>query len=1099
MRDQDGSSYIELNDFSIYRVRGKKRGLELCTLDRLQVEAGVDELCFSGYLSAADLSFHVYNISFSILAIDGYGDGNSTDVDDKISIQSPRAKGHGLWYRLGKPADEYKAFHQPFIWLATFTKFFVEFLLEEEDVTLRRFRSMFPSFLRQQYGPAMQSWHQECGFQTDFGTSVVAYVNYLYKECYSIDSDDLKLLRHPIWQEINPLALEAIPFQSSSGPDATTVTPFVYDCFRDAYFASHLTEQEPLPEMQAKITERKYELGLTPWYTAHVERPSLVEHIEQHRPLKVHRGDVVCIKPDADGFWKESSSTMWYAYVQVVRRDLESRTKLDVLWLYESSHTTIGDSYYPYENELFLSDNCSCGKEAIPIEDVTAVVDVSWFVSNPKAVSGYFVRQKFKTVEEEDSYAFLTLRSEDFTCQDHHLTEFEACCKKYHVGQHVLVSPEFEIGADSFLQPMRILDFNLDQEKVILRRFMRTSDEDSDAPPNELRVLDDEYILPASRILRHCKVAHFPSRDQVKSPFNCNGAGDCFYILENGPLSSQSSLPTPPYSNDDDLRTSPSPGTKPLPALDLFCGGGNFGRGLEDAGIAQVCYAVDWDAPALHSHRANVAEPEKVQYFLGSVSEYLHRALKGSEDVRIAKLGEIECALAGSPCPGFSAMQQNKQSWQSLRNASMVASVVSFVDFYSPQYFILENVVPMTNNLIVDDRKQNVFSQILAALVALGYQVQQFLEDAWSQGSSQQRSRVFIVASAPGIEPVHPSYSTHGHPPGKEIQRKLGKTSNGLPFGIRRFDPAPFPFVSAKQSTKDLPDIGDSLPQICPRFPDHRTASDQSLATRQRLSRVPLRPHGMGLAQAVHSGTIASGEAHRWLHSSNPVRAHPRSKSYSRVDPDRLFPTVMTKFELQCGFNGRCVHWEQHRSLSIMEARRAQGFLDHEVLVGSPAQQLKIVGNSVDRKVAFAKGLALRESWEATVRRRGEVLGEVDGVSAAEGELASETDRSVEDEPFTTTTPHPSPEQIAKIKWVDGQARPRNFKAMLEKFRAKSEESRSRASTWVIQDEGCRWSGDYPADAVVVRRMMAELESVLRARDENGSDEKFAPETQVAE
>lgn len=444
-------------------------------------------------------------------------------------------------------------------------------------------------------------------------------------------------------------------------------------------------------------------------------------------------------------------------------------------------------------------------------------------------------------------------------------------------------------------------------------------------------------------------------------------------------------------------------------------------------------------------------------------------------------------------------MQQNKQSWQSLRNASMVASVVSFVDFYSPQYFILENVVPMTNNLIVDDRKQNVFSQILAALVALGYQVQQFLEDAWSQGSSQQRSRVFIVASAPGIEPVHPSYSTHGHPPGKEIQRKLGKTSNGLPFGIRRFDPAPFPFVSAKQSTKDLPDIGDSLPQICPRFPDHRTASDQSLATRQRLSRVPLRPHGMGLAQAVHSGTIASGEAHRWLHSSNPVRAHPRSKSYSRVDPDRLFPTVMTKFELQCGFNGRCVHWEQHRSLSIMEARRAQGFLDHEVLVGSPAQQLKIVGNSVDRKVAFAKGLALRESWEATVRRRGEVLGEVDGVSAAEGELASETDRSVEDEPFTTTTPHPSPEQIAKIKWVDGQARPRNFKAMLEKFRAKSEESRSRASTWVIQDEGCRWSGDYPADAVVVRRMMAELESVLRARDENGSDEKFAPETQVAE
>jgi DNA (cytosine-5)-methyltransferase 1 len=99
----------------------------------------------------------------------------------------------------------------------------------------------------------------------------------------------------------------------------------------------------------------------------------------------------------------------------------------------------------------------------------------------------------------------------------------------------------------------------------------------------------------------------------------------------------------------------------------------------------------------------------------------------------------------------------------------------------------------MTDKIVVNGQAQNVFSQILASLVALGYQVQQFLGDAWNLGSSQSRSRVFIVASAPGTIPLHPPLSTHGHPPGKGIKRNLGRTTNGLPFGIRRWENTPFP------------------------------------------------------------------------------------------------------------------------------------------------------------------------------------------------------------------------------------------------------------------------------------------------------------------
>ncbi|KAI4115505.1 MAG: hypothetical protein LQ341_007729, partial [Variospora aurantia] len=49
--------------------------------------------------------------------------------------------------------------------------------------------------------------------------------------------------------------------------------------------------------------------------------------------------------------------------------------------------------------------------------------------------------------------------------------------------------------------------------------------------------------------------------------------------------------------------------------------------------------------------------------------------------------------------------------------------------------------------------------------------------------------------------------------------------------------------------------------------------------------------------------------------------------------------------------------------LTVMEARRAQGFPDGEVIIGAPAQQWKIIGNSVTRQVAIALGLKLREAW----------------------------------------------------------------------------------------------------------------------------------------
>jgi len=48
--------------------------------------------------------------------------------------------------------------------------------------------------------------------------------------------------------------------------------------------------------------------------------------------------------------------------------------------------------------------------------------------------------------------------------------------------------------------------------------------------------------------------------------------------------------------------------------------------------------------------------------------------------------------------------------------------------------------------------------------------------------------------------------------------------------------------------------------------------------------------------------------------------------------------------------------------MSLLEAKRLQGFFDSDVLIGRPKSAFKIIGNSVCRQVAFALGVKLAEA-----------------------------------------------------------------------------------------------------------------------------------------
>ena len=979
-KDSLGYIYFELDNFSIYRPSDSKHAFELVTLDKLQNGRGCVDLVFDGTLSAGDEQRRVQGVHFQVLAVDGYGDAN-IDSSDYVSIQSPLAKRRNVWFRLRSPSSEYRRFFNPFLWLAQFTKFFVEYLLEGDRVCLEDFRSNFDTWLFRRHGDHQlyDTWSSACSLH-DFRTTIAANVGYLWKECYSIDDRTNRLRKHPIWREVDPWQLKAIPKQVHR-EEKTILTPFAYHCFRRMYFHEYMECRDISdPDILASVSHRKSKLGLSPFGA--LEPPDAGMPTPRSVPepvaegIEVNEGDVVCVVPDLDRNWKNASST-WYAYVQRVHPGTEG-IMLDVLWLYEPQDTTLREAVYPFGNELFLSDNCSCGKDALHISCVTGTVDVSWFATDPSAQTSLFARQKFRTVHEEDTYDFVSLEKSDFKCKcSDQPSLFEQCRQSYQIGDTVLAVEYSQVLRERMLEPSQVVDFDLDKRRVLLRRLKRKTDVDTQARPNELLLTTQLMYKGPSHIIRKCHIRSFMDRTSVPTPYDRDGVGDYYFLIETPDTTNsnfnqaqvetgeaidlQGSEPMyPPVEQGWDPCMQPH--FQKLKGMGIFCGGGNFDRGLEEGGMVEFKYAVDWAERALHSYRANLHDKSDTEFFLGSVNDYLAQAISGSTLTCIARPCDVDFISAGSPCPGFSVLQMDKQSPDSLRNASMVASVVSFVDFYSPQYCILENVVSMTHGMGAE-KDENVFAQILAAFVGMGYQVQQFYMPAWCFGSSQSRPRVFIVASAPGLKPLRTPAYTHAHPTASRfMQHSLGKSSNGLRFGLCREEYTPFTHVSAKQSTSDLPNIGDSQPQLCPAFPDHRTPSEESFASRERMAAVPIRPHGMSLEKAANKDLLR-GEPLEYFNRLGHVRQRIGSRTYSRLAPNKLFPTVTTVLRITDGVGGPALHWSQNRALTVMELRRAQGFLDREVIIGSPAQQVTIAGNSVDRKAALVLGLAFRESW----------------------------------------------------------------------------------------------------------------------------------------
>src|SRR5215207_804186 len=120
---------------------------------------------------------------------------------------------------------------------------------------------------------------------------------------------------------------------------------------------------------------------------------------------------------------------------------------------------------------------------------------------------------------------------------------------------------------------------------------------------------------------------------------------------------------------------------RPFRALDLYAGAGGFSAGFANAGGYEIVLAVERDADAAETFRANHPGTTVLE---ADVRELDAAALLEAAD------GPIDVVLAGPPCQGFSIGRGNRDS--SHESTELLLDVARVVHELEPAAFLIENV-----------------------------------------------------------------------------------------------------------------------------------------------------------------------------------------------------------------------------------------------------------------------------------------------------------------------------------------------------------------------------------------------------------------------
>ncbi|XP_026327114.1 DNA (cytosine-5)-methyltransferase 1-like isoform X3 [Hyposmocoma kahamanoa] len=458
---------------------------------------------------------------------------------------------------------------------------------------------------------------------------------------------------------------------------------------------------------------------------------------------------------------------------------------------------------------------------------------------------------------------------------------------------------------------------------------------------------------------------------------------------------------------------------KPLRTLDVFAGCGGLSDGLHQAGIAECRWAIENLEAAAHAYSIN---NKGCTVFNEDCNALLRDAMSGATHsaggLRIPMQGEVELLCGGPPCQGFSGMNRfNSREYSNFKN-SLVASYLSFCDYYRPKYFILENV-----RNFVAFKKGMVLKLTLRTLLDMGYQCTFGILQAGNYGVPQTRRRLIILAAAPGYKlPFYPE-------PTNVFSRRacsLTTTIDGKRFmsNIQWDESAPRRTCTIHDAMSDLPEISNgankieieygSMPES--HFQRMVRSKDETAKLRDhicknmapliqaRISRIPATAGSdwrdlPNISVTLSDGTKCKVLQYRYDDKKNgrsstgalrgvcacaagaPCQSADKQENtlipwclphtgnrhnnwaglYGRVSWTGYFSTTVTDPE-PMGKQGRVLHPAQHRVVSVRECARSQGFRDTYLFAGSVQDKHRQIGNAVPPPLGAALGREIKKA-----------------------------------------------------------------------------------------------------------------------------------------
>ena len=150
-------------------------------------EYHVQNFCFDGMISVNGHPRYLRNIPFQSLSIGSFEDIATPTVGTNVWIQSFAGKRAGVWYRVGRPAPEYRRYQTYFLWIADLAKHVVDFIFEHETTHLSDFQSRFAQWLTRCYpqSPVIDQWLKDYG-DSDFRRVIASQAIFLYSQAIQV-------------------------------------------------------------------------------------------------------------------------------------------------------------------------------------------------------------------------------------------------------------------------------------------------------------------------------------------------------------------------------------------------------------------------------------------------------------------------------------------------------------------------------------------------------------------------------------------------------------------------------------------------------------------------------------------------------------------------------------------------------------------------------------------------------------------------------------------------------------------------------------------------------------------------------------------------